>query len=251
MVKERAFGRWIVWGRKKPNIYKIDNYLLLFGKLFVIVAAIAFLASLSDEEKKKSASAGDVAGGSFFLAGGVAMLAAGSRFRKKERKALALLNSLELAHEVSVPEFLDATGFTRADVETALRAINERGLGYYLWNRESDTIVDGRLKRRMVLADTCPACGKAVGMRYALDLAEIPVCPSCGSPFNVNTWNAWKLEAMRRLDKGEERKPGLFAGKKFSLPLFIVLLVVFWPAALVYLFFRVFKGETERAGRRS
>ncbi len=246
MVKVRAGGRWKVWGRKKPNIYKIDNYLLLFGKLFVLVAAIAFLASLSDEEKKKSASTGDVVGGAFFLAGGVAMLAAGSRFRRKERKALALLNSLELAHEVSVPEFLDATGFTRNDVETALRAINERGLGFYLWNREGDTIVDGRLKRRMVFADTCPSCGKTVGQRYSLDLAEIPSCPACGTPFNVDAWNAWKLEAMRRLDEGGERKPGLFAGKRFSLPLFIVLLVVFWPAALVYLFFRVFKGETTR-----
>lgn len=60
MVKMRAFGRWRVWGRKKPNIYKIDNYLLFFGRLFLVIAAIALLASLSDEEKEKAKSKEDV-----------------------------------------------------------------------------------------------------------------------------------------------------------------------------------------------
>ena len=242
---------------RKIDIYKIDNYLLFFGKIFLLVAVIAFIAIFfPDEESKKKAEAsgtkagptspGDYGGFAFFFAGGTAMIVAGSRIRKKERKTLVLLKSLELTHELSVREFLDATGFSREDAETAFRTINSLGLGYYLWNRDTDTIVDGRLKRRMLLVDTCPACGKAVGQKYSLDLDEIPACPACGTPFSGERWNNWKTEALRRLDKGEDERGGSQKGKNFSVPVFVILLIVFWPAAMVYFFFRYFKAKETR-----
>ena len=237
---------------KKLDIYKIDNYLLFFGKIFIVFAVIVFIAVFfpSDAEKakaaaqgkKETATAGDYLGLAFFFGGGTAMIAAGSRIRKKERKTLVLLKSLELTHELSVKEFLDSTGFSREDTETAFRTINTLGLGYYTWNRDTDTIVDGRLKRRMVLVDTCPACGKAVGQKYSLDLDSIPACPACGTPFNAEKWNNWRLDALKRIDRSDETEEAGKA-KKFSPLVFVILLVVFWPAALAYFFFRYIKAK--------
>ncbi len=119
-------------------------------------------------------------------------------------------------------------------------AINRRGRGLYVWDRDTDMIVDARLNQGMILVETCDRCGARVGKKFPVSLERAPQCPYCGNPLSMERWNDLKrrvIDEVTTIDiKARQADAGQPANSSagFSRLVFFILLLIFWPAALVY-----------------
>ncbi len=172
----------------------------------------------------------------------VIFLSMGYLFRKRERIIASILGRLELALETSIQPLMASTGHSRAAVEHAINVINRRSLGFYVWDRNTGVIADARLNRTMVSVDSCAHCGSKIGTTFPALANEIPKCPYCGTPLDVSHWNALKFKAIESI-KNEKEPPAGMAGtgtgggtttQDFSIGVFVILLLLFWPGAVIY-----------------
>ena len=216
---------------RKKEIHKIDNHLIRFGWIALVVALLMVRA---DPEP------------AFWIAlsAGVVMLAVGYVVRHKEKRVVTVWNILEHATEVSMAELTASTGLSRPFVHEAIAVINAQPGAYYVWNRATDTVVDGRLRARVVMFETCGSCGARVAERLTLDASEVPICEYCGRPVSSEDIGRLKLDALRALREEDRAR-----GKGFSTVLFIVLLIVFWPAAVGYALWK--SGIVQGLGARA
>ena len=208
------------------DIFKSDNILIRTGFVLGLLAIPIVSAG--------ARSTGGLILAILFALSPVAMLVTGYMIRAKEKRYIAIWRILETAMEVRVEDLIRSTGFTRADVQGALAAINSRGLAFFVWSTESDTIVDGRLGVGVVIVDRCPSCGAAGAQRAPVGMGEAPRCSHCGVPFPADTLNRLKLDAMKDLREGRSAPAAKNPESKLNVPLFAVLAVFCWPVALVY-----------------
>jgi hypothetical protein len=220
----------------KYDIYKLDNYLIKFGYILLIVSIISLIASNPVKliEQEESYSHLSIPG--FLFLGSTFMLYYGYLIRKKENRINSILRNFEIAREISVPELLQNSEFTEEHLKEAIQVINSRGLGYYVWNRSTRTIADGRLMRRMVFVDNCSSCGKIIGKKFPLVMDHLPECPYCGSPLDIDQWNSLKIKELDKIDSEPSKQEHLFKKKPLNIVLLIVLLIFFWPAAIIYIY---------------
>lgn len=225
------------------NIYTIDDTLIRAGYVFLVfsllgVAALARnWATIPDEKKPVSATL--VAAAAIPTA---IFLTMGYLFRKRERIIASILGRLELALETSIQSLMASTGHSRAAVEHAVDVINRRNLGFYVWDRNSGVIADARLNRTMVSVDSCAHCGSKIGTTFPALASEIPECPYCGTPLDVSHWNALKFKAIESIKNEKQPTAGVngpgprggAAAQDFSIGLFVILLMLFWPGAVIY-----------------
>jgi hypothetical protein len=165
----------------------------------------------------------------------VALLAAGIRMRRREKRILAFWSLLKRQAEIPVPELLANSDFTRDGLERAVRRINTKGLGYYVWNQETDVIQDGRLEREYLHVEKCDGCSAEISLQSPASLREIPRCPYCEDPVSMPHLARLRREALERL-RARPRDAAALPEQSgwFSLVLFLIPLVSFWPAAIVY-----------------
>ena len=145
---------------------------------------------------------------------------------------------------------MDNTGLRKQTIVKALEKINRQGKAFFIYDRTSGLIVDGRLKSQTVAIDTCPACEHTLGYTIPLVVSTLPRCKYCGTELDATHVNRLKQEKIRFITHS---KPSWLptdapAPKKgnFSWVVFIVLLVIFWPLALAYAFIKT--GGTVRVG---
>lgn len=93
----------------------------------------------------------------------------------------------------------------------------------------------------MILVENCERCGARIGKRYPISLDRAPSCPYCGNPLNMERWNDLKrrvIDGMKRNDLGSAARDAAvhaaYEKTPFSKPVFIILLILFWPAGLIY-----------------
>jgi hypothetical protein len=209
----------------KRNITAIDDWLIRVG--FLVLAGSMLESSCSSDAV---ASAGSQFFRTALLIGGAVTLAVGYVVRWDERRIAQVWRILEHSTEVKVEEVSYATGFDQEFLLRAVRTINRQPNAYYVWDRAAGTIVDGRMRSQVLAVDQCESCGAMVNEKISLDLANVPSCTHCNGPVTVQDLNRLKTEGLRELRaKAEQTTPS------FSLPLFLVLLFTFWPAAIVYL----------------
>ena len=232
---------------ERYNLYRIDDVLIKVGYVFLLLFILTGGTALSAMLKQPSPDRSDtlfVATASLFIPAAL-FLMIGYHFRAKEQVAAAILHKMELAQEAPVADLMASTGYGRRTVEWALLLINRRGLGYYVLDRGSDRIIDGRLQKKMVLVDRCDRCGSGISRSFPASQEEPPKCPYCGTAVAADRWKEMRrtvLEGIKDQDirdsvqagagQGAPAAPG--ARKDFSLPVFILLLFIFWPAAVVY-----------------
>jgi len=234
------------------DLYRIDDVLLRAGCIATLLVALAtagvWVSGLA------AGSAGGRADGLVALArhGPLLALAAccpaallwtGFSWRRRERQIAAVWSLLRQNAVLSVPELLASSDFTRRDLERAVRFLNNRGLAHYIWDRKSDTIQDGRLESLHLAIDKCDACGGALALEIPVAAREIPRCPYCGDPVSLRSLEERRREAIEalRVASGPETRPAGGSGgsrRSFSLGLFVLLLIAFWPAALLYAFYQ-------------
>ncbi len=232
-----------------PNLYRIDDVLLRAGGasllLVLAAAAIVVVAGLTAEPTIDGRAPGWAAvarhGPLLALAslGPAALLGAGFTVRRREKRMFAIWTLLKRNAEIHVPGLLANSDFERRDLERAVRFLNNRGFGHYVWNRNTDTIQDAYLQSAYLQVDKCDACGAAVPLDVPISSREIPRCPFCHDPVSAEGLWERRREAIETL-RAEGRPASGPRGYRpeamptFSVALFLLLLFAFWPAALVY-----------------
>jgi hypothetical protein len=173
----------------------------------------------------------------------VVFLAAGYSIRSKEKQYFAVWNILERTLEVHIGDLVENTGLTRETIEKAIKEINRRGSAFFVYDRPSGWIVDGRLKSQTVAINTCPSCGHTMGYTLPLAVTKLPRCQYCRTELDATYVNRLKQEKIRfLLGTDSSSKPAdtmpTFKGSGFNWAVFILLLVLFWPGALVYAYLK-------------
>lgn len=232
-----------------PNLYRIDDVLLRAGRvgLLLLLAATAgvVLVGLATGSASDPGEAGLAA-----LARHAPLLAlaslcpatlfsVGFTVRRRERRILAIWNLLKRNAEIHVPGLLANSDFARRDLDQAVRFLNNRGFGHYVWDPKTDTIQDAYLRSAVLHVDKCDACGAAVPLEIPIASREIPRCPYCHDPIVFDGLAERRQEAIETLRAEHRPASGTRDGRPapvptFSIPLFLLLMIAFWPAALVY-----------------
>ncbi|MEM7406837.1 MAG: hypothetical protein AAF458_16180, partial [Pseudomonadota bacterium] len=212
------------------DIHKIDNLLIRTGWLTAIALLVAEGCSSDSPTDGVTLGSMAIAIPVLSLVLGVAalvMLVVGYLIRSRENKVVAVWDILEHATEVSIADLERSTGFSRAFIEGAVRTINRQPGSYYVVDDDAGTIVDGRMRSRIVMVEQCQSCGAHVNMQVSIDLPKAPACAHCGAPVASGDLNQLKLDRVDAL-RESSRKKG-----EFSVLLFVVLLILFWPLAVV------------------
>ncbi|MCG6892816.1 MAG: hypothetical protein LJE65_04365 [Desulfobacteraceae bacterium] len=226
----------------RRNIFVADDILIKTGYLLLFLALLAGLIIWpliqSQEVSPTDARIFVLA----FLALAVmviAFLVAGYRIRSQEKKILAVLNILEKALEVSIGDLAENTGLKKETIVKAVHEINRRGMAYFIYDRATGWIYDGRLKSQTIAVNNCPACGHSIGYSIPLFITRLPRCSYCKSPIDVSYINRLKQEKIQSIlmanpmpAQSEISNPSSKSG--FNWAIFVILLLLFWPLALVY-----------------
>ncbi|MCK5813473.1 MAG: hypothetical protein KAH03_04410 [Cocleimonas sp.] len=207
----------------KKNIYTIDNWLINTGRILFIIFFISTCSRASTQHYDWVSPALGL-----FIA--IGLLIVGNIIRRREKKIIAVWNILEHSTEVSAQELMQQTGFNTLFIEDALRLINGRGHTYYIWDKEQDKIIDGRLRTAVITDVKCENCGAKISEITRLDTHKSPNCTYCGEAVSAKKINKLKSEAMDKIRDSTPRNNS----KGFSLWVFILLLIIFWPAAVAY-----------------
>ncbi|HMV76797.1 MAG TPA: hypothetical protein PK453_02875 [Leptospiraceae bacterium] len=215
---------------KKHNIYKMDDYLLAFGisGFFLMLFGLTLILS------------GDTAAliiGLFLVTAPISMVTAGAVYRKKEKEINHLINILETNLEIDVPSLLQITGKSAAVIKKYLEIIQNKGIGFYLWDDRAYKVYDRRLLNNFLFIEKCPDCGAKIGRRYPLIMDRIPCCDHCGNPFDLKYWNELKLNTVKNIawQNLETYRLQMNSKKELNTVLLIVLFTFFWPAGICYL----------------
>ena len=225
------------------NFYRIDDLLLRWAVLAAIGVVIMLAAGLLERRWDNPLLYAA-------LLGPCAMLVAGLCVRRREKQTLAIWRTLERNVSTRVADLLANADFSRRDIQRAVRLLNNRGLGFYIWHRDGDVIEDGRLGDDYVHIENCESCGARVGLKVPVSLRTVPRCQYCHAPASGEHLNLLKRDAISRL-RGEpaavQPQPAFLRSQapEFGVPvqgrrkpmsvwLFVLLLFVFWPGAIAY-----------------
>jgi hypothetical protein len=239
-------------GENGHDLYRIDDLLLRAGGacLLLLLAAaagvvVAGLAAGSPDGRDPGLAALVRHGFPLAVAAlcPVALLAAGLTVRRRERRIVAIWRLLRQNAEISVPGLLANSDFERRDLDGAVRFLNNRGLGHYVWDRDSDTIQDARLRSSHLHVEKCDACGATIALDLPVACREIPRCPHCHEPAVPESLQELRRESIEALRAEHRPRPGArgadcAAKAAFSPAIFVLLLFVCWPAAVVYSWFK-------------
>lgn len=209
---------------RKRNVYRIDDWLIRAGGVALAVGLLAYGCS----DVPDGAAVLDV-WQYLLLIGGVVMLMVGHVVRRDERQIARVWRILDQCTEVRIDELQQATGHSRTFLLRALRTINGQPGAYYVWDDAAGTIVDGRMRSHVVVVERCESCGAAVHAKLSMDIPAVPTCDHCGAPVTAKDLNRLKQEQVQAL-RAELARPV----HQLSIPLLLLLLLIFWPAGVLY-----------------
>ena len=234
--------------RDEKNLYRVDDVLLraggigLLGVLAVGVCGVLIALAEADPHAPGVLPrwVGDY-GLAYFgaLLCPLVALRTGFVIRRREERSAAIWRLLQQNAELSVENLVGNSDFDLADVERTVKLLNNRGLGHYVWDRRAGKVQDGRLRTMQLHVDKCEACGGSVSLEVPIGFSEVPACPYCGDPVSVDALESRRHEALDEL-RVDERGSSWIRGSKvpFSIPLFVVLMMAFWPAGLIYAWYK-------------
>ncbi|MDH3587868.1 MAG: hypothetical protein OEQ74_00555 [Gammaproteobacteria bacterium] len=133
-------------------------------------------------------------------------------------------------------ELASMSSFGCRQLAAAVRRINQRGNAMLLWDEQEDIIRDGRIKQhRLTHSEDCQSCGSSVNVEVRTSQTDY-VCPYCGGGLDCSRINPLldSLKIREEHDRPPRQMKGYQSGRNFSLTIFILLLVLFWPVAILY-----------------
>ncbi len=236
--------------RNDYNIFHIDDIFIKIGYgclVFFVLTGGTIISKLAKAEAFVNPHSMYI-GAAMFGVPALIFLVIGYTVRRRENTAASVWRKLDAAPEVPGRDLMSGTGLSSARIGKALLAINRRGRGLYVWDRDTDMIVDTRLNQGMILVEVCDRCGARVGKKFPVTLERVPQCPYCGNPLSIERWNDLKRRVIDEVTgadikarQADARQPAN-SSAGFSRPVFFILLLIFWPAALVYALVRYHGG---------
>lgn len=228
------------------NIYRIDDVLIRAGYAVGLFAAVAaFSGPLGDVLDRSPLG---VAALPFLVAAPIVMLIAGYVLRRREQHLVEIWRLLQEHGEMPVEDLRHMTGYSRAELRKAVSLLNRKIAAGLSFDAGSDTIRHVRLgpRERITHSQRCGSCGAAVSVDVsATSQAHDLNCPYCQGALDGQSISALQNELLMR--EARQRRPDpapapVFisapapapAKKRFSVVLFVILMMMFWPAALVY-----------------
>ncbi len=130
----------------------------------------------------------------------------------------------------------DATGLMRqiavdeAGLKKAIDRLNAEGRVQLVFDVQNKRVYDRRLSDHTITVQFCPRCNEPINARVIADLLRIPQCPSCMYPVERHELDRLKAGIVQGLRSGVS----LDDVSAFSLPLFVVLALLFPPGAIYY-----------------
>ncbi len=245
----------------KKDIFKIDNYTISFGVIILIIGlAITLLNPRTfnnvvvsedgmsysferfegrtiDEIQSKHGPEAEITIiktpiiPPIIAISGFCLLVIGIIFRKKENKIISIWDALEKTGEGKVRDMEVALGLNRDFILSSLQLINAQQGTYYVYRSEGDLIVDGKLLEEHTVSLNCSGCGHNINKKITLAKLNGLSCSYCGAPIQTEELSKIRsniVEENRAAQKAD-------TGGNFSIGIFIMLLVFFWPAAIIYL----------------
>lgn len=260
MESRPAAGELIDWGqplnspiglvdgevmrRADTNLFRLDDLLIRIGSIgllaSVAIGAITLMVFAADAGVFDRGLVFRLLGRYRFFAFAFlvipgTLLFVGRSIRTRERRIVAIWKLLRQRVRISVPELVANSHFTSEDIEDAVKLLNTRGLGHYVWDRTSGTVQDGRLETETLLIDECEFCGGTVSVQVPIGFDRIPTCEYCGDPVGADELESRRKAAIEALRaEHAPKRADLGSSVPFSIPLFIVLMLVFWPAGVAY-----------------
>ncbi len=220
----------------EPDLLKLDDLVLRGARISAFLVVLGGgLAFLLPEDVRGSTTM-FVCGLGFAALAPLAMTLVGLDLRKRERRAVALLRLVDRHVELSAGDLVLNSEFTRETLETAVRDLNSSGLRHVVWDRGQNLIQDGRLRQSRLHFETCASCGVKIALDVPLHEAASARCSTCGSSLDAREIDDEKHAVMAEISRrseslGETKRP---EESRFHVSLFLLLLAVFWPLALVY-----------------
>jgi predicted RNA-binding Zn-ribbon protein involved in translation (DUF1610 family) len=215
-----------------PNVLRMDDLLLKGAAVAAVVVVFAGGVWLAVPEEAPTVRTALGLGMGFAALAPIGMLLCGLHLRKRELRAQGLMRLLDRNPELTAADLLRSSDLSAATLECAVRDLNSSGARHVVWDHERGLLQDGRLRMKRLHVETCRSCGVKISLDVPLNEAATARCPSCGSTLDAREIDEEKHAVMAELR--EEAKPRLAPRPRFSVPLFLVLLVVCWPLALLY-----------------
>lgn len=236
---------------RDQNFYRMDDLLLRIGgvSLFLLLMAgglgILYAQTVAQDPSHTPGYAYSLIGQYAFLYLGIFACALGTvrmgwKIRQREQRIGALWRLMQRSPEVHVPDLIANSDFTIADLDRGVKMLNTRGLGHYVWDRSANTIQDGRLRTMQVHVEKCEMCGSSIALEVPVGFTEIPICPYCNDPVSVSALEERRHEMLQSLYPAPAPSDPQWQSfaTQISIPTFALLLIAFWPAALVYVWYR-------------
>ena len=219
----------------RPNLLRIDDVLMRASALTALVWSVGSLALLAI-----TAGGGGGLGGPIALslaAGGapLGLLIAGQRLRRRERRAWALHRLVDDHVEIPAADLLRDSDFTAETLSRAIKDLNNAGAAFLVWDRKAGVVQDGRLRSARLQVEDCVSCGAKVSLSIPVGQAASARCPYCHDPLDGEWLRQEKARLIDELDTDPETSRSRNHQKSgFSLAIFVVLILVFWPAGVGY-----------------
>ena len=231
---------------QKVNIYRSDDILLLIGKILTYILILPILATavkLSSDKADISTAAALV----IMIITPSAFIISGRIIRRQEEKIIALHRILTDNPEVYIQDILNSTAMTRDEIRKKIIILNSRGFGFYVFEPESDSILNSRLRTRNIIIEKCPGCGNIINRKIPLNLSEIPLCPYCNNPIDITYLNDEKKRIIDSIVSRETAREIIHEEKKdINIAVLILLVLFFWPGAIIYIIVRSKKNRDFR-----
>ncbi len=223
----------------QPNLLKIDDQLIRAGSILAGVWLLGSLFAITfalngDLEWRKL-----IAAVALFPAAPIGLWMAGARLRKREHRAWALHQLVEDYVELPASDLLRDSDFTMVTLDRAIRDLNNSGWAFLVWDRAADVIQDGRLRAARILVEECDACGAKVSVNVRVGDIASARCPYCRDFLGAEKLIEEKAELIDALDTDPEIIRSRNSSRStFSVPVFVMLLIVFWPLGIGYAFWK-------------
>jgi hypothetical protein len=221
--------------QQDENLLRLDDFMFRGATCGAAVVALGVVVALAWPEGAAISRGGVFGLVAFASIAPIGMLVLGLALRKRERRAVGLMRLMERHVEVSAEDLLANSEFDEATLETAIRDLNSSGRRHVVWDRKTKLIQDGWLRRSRLHVETCSSCGTKISLDVALHEAADARCPSCDASLDAREVDDEKQSVMSEISEQARPRPvPVERGWRFSIPIFLVLLVVCWPIAMIY-----------------
>jgi hypothetical protein len=223
----------------RPNLLKIDDVMLKAGSW---TALAWLLGSVIGVVIALDAEAGLARTGGFilvFASAPIGLWVAGFKLRQREKRAWALYRLVDDHVELPAPDLLRDSDFTAKTLSRAIRDLNNSGGVFLVWDRKADVIQDGRLRSARILVEDCGACGAKVSINVRIGDFALARCPYCQDLLGAERLIEEKAQLIDELDTDPEVMSARYKmPTDFSVGIFIVLTLIFWPFGITYAFWK-------------